>query len=121
MDTFFGLYFHFCLEIAQKTSAKASLIQSVKVHDLPDPFITKLSIVSRLWPQLLWQTKICSTGNGVHTNGEDWFLHPFVLERWEMVQPVLIRAILQLAKAAAMCTASYAENHLPPPPLAFAF
>ena len=50
MNSFFGLYFHFCLEIAQKTWAKASLIQSVKVHDLPDPLISKLSIVRGLWP-----------------------------------------------------------------------
>ena len=32
MDTFFGSYFHFCLETALETSAKASLIPSLKVH-----------------------------------------------------------------------------------------
>ena len=35
--------------------------------------------------------------------GEEWFLHLFVLTRWEMVQPVLTKAIPQPAKAATMC------------------
>ena len=34
MDTFFGLYFHFCFELALETLAKASLTQSLWVHDL---------------------------------------------------------------------------------------
>ena len=35
MDTVFGLYFHFCLELALETLAKASLSNSLGVHD-PD-------------------------------------------------------------------------------------
>ena len=33
MDTFFGPYFHFCLELALETWAKASLTPSLRVHD----------------------------------------------------------------------------------------
>ena len=33
MDTFIGLYFHFCLEPALETWAKASLTPSLRVHD----------------------------------------------------------------------------------------
>ena len=33
MDTFFGRYFHFCFELALETWAKASLTQSLWVHD----------------------------------------------------------------------------------------
>ena len=33
MDTFFGPYFHFCFELALETWAKASLTQSLWVHD----------------------------------------------------------------------------------------
>ena len=33
MDTFFGPYFHFCLEPAMETWAKASLTPSLRVHD----------------------------------------------------------------------------------------
>ena len=46
-----------------------------------------------------------STRNSASTRGEEWFLHSFVLTRWEVVQPVLTKAILQPAKAATMCTA----------------
>ena len=33
MDTFFGPYFHFCFELALETWAKASLTQSLWLHD----------------------------------------------------------------------------------------
>ena len=40
----------------------------------------------------------------VPLQGEEWFLSPFVLTRWGIVQPVLTKAVLQLAKAVAMFT-----------------
>ena len=35
----------------------------------------------------------------------EWFLHLFVLTRWETVRPVPTKAVLQPAKAATMCMA----------------
>ena len=61
-------------------------------------------------------TKNClQNGNDPPRGREEWFLYPFVLTRWEMVQPVLTKAVLQRPKASTMCTA-YLENARPPPP-----
>ena len=45
--------------------------------------------------------------------GEEWFLRPFMLTKWEMVQPVPTKAVPHPAKTAAMCVACHA---CPPPP-----
>ena len=40
--------------------------------------------------------------NGAPTRGGEWFLCPFVLMCWEMIQPVPTKAVLQSAKAATL-------------------
>ena len=60
---------------------------------------------------LSWPKTAYSTRNSASTRGEEWFLHSFVLTRWEVVQPVLTKAILQPAKAATMCTAHLEYAH----------
>ena len=56
-----------------------------------------------------------SSRNGPPTRGEEWLVRPFVLTRWEIVQPVPSKAVLQPAKAAAMRTAPRTETHPPSP------
>jgi len=91
MDTFLGLYFHFCLEPALETSAKASLAQSLRVQALT-------SMVRALWPASAPADWKLSTDSemvwGIPTRGEEWFLSPFVLSRREMVQPLPTKALL---------------------------
>ena len=57
---------------------------------LPHPHISKLSIVKALPPMntpLYW--KLPAVPEMMHpTRGKEWFLHQFVLTRWEMVKPV---------------------------------
>ena len=78
--------------------------------------ISKHSIVWLSGQQTLLPTETaCSPRNGVPTKGEEWFLCPFVLTRWEMVQLVPTKAILQPAKLGTMCTACL-EYDLPPLP-----
>ena len=121
MDAFFGPYFDF-LELALETWANTSLTQSLWVHD---PNHTH-SLVSFQWSGLsdqrvLHLTECClyKSRNGAPTRGGEWFLRLFVLTRWEMVQLVPTKAFLQPAKAAAMCTAPWAETCPPPPILPF--
>ena len=52
-------------------------------------------------------------GNGASKEAEKPYLHPFVSKRKEMAKPVLTKAFLQLAKAAAMCMSAWGEpSHL---------
>ena len=89
--------------IALEIWAKASLTHSLWAHD---PNHTH-SLASFQWSNSecsAWLKMAYRSGSGVPTRGEEWFLCPFVLTRWEMVQPVSTKAILQPAKAATMCT-----------------
>ena len=54
---------------------------------------------------------------GAPTRGEEWFGCLFVLTRWEMVQPVPTKAVLQPAEAMCMACHDYAC----PPPLSHLF
>ena len=55
-----------------------------------------------------------SARNGAPKEAEEPYLRPFVSKRREMAKPVLTKAFLQPAKAAAMCTAAWDEpTHLP--------
>ena len=56
-----------------------------------------------------------SARNGAPKEAKEPYLRPFVSKRREMANPVLTKAFLQLAKAAAMCTALQGEPTPPPP------
>ena len=60
-----------------------------------------------------WLKTANSSKNGPPTRGEEWHVCPFVLTRWEIVQPVLSKAVLQPAKAATMRTAPRTEINPP--------
>ena len=116
MDTFFCLYFHFCFELALKIWATAFW------HNLFRFMIPITPTQLRAFNGQGSPTSECSTWlnaayksrNGAPTKGGEWLLSLFVLTRWEMVQPVLTKAVLYPAKAAAMCMASCAEIRSPP-------
>ena len=93
--------FYFYSELALETWDKSFLILCMGVHD----FDHTHSLVSFQWSGkcFSWQKTVYSTRKSLPTRGEEWFLCLFVPDGWEMVQPVLTRAILQPAKAAAMC------------------
>ena len=55
MDTFFGLYFHFCLEPALENWAKAFLMPSLRVHDPNQTHSLASFQWSRLSDQCTWQ------------------------------------------------------------------
>ena len=79
MNTFFGQYFDFCLELAVKTWAKASLRQSLWIHD---PNHTH-SLASFQWSseRSTWLNAAYKSKNGAPTRGEEWFLSLFVLNK----------------------------------------
>ena len=118
MDTFFGLYFHYCLELALETWAKASSVtHSLWVHELRHTH----SLASFQWSGLSGLQTLRLTENCQQIwkwcpyGGRGVVLCPFVLIRWEMAQPVPTKAVLQAAKAAAMCTACLKYARPPPP------
>ena len=80
MNTFFGLYFYFCLKLALEIWAKASLEHSLEVHDL--------------------KKTDCTSRNGAPTWGRYSF-YAFVLTSLEMIQPVPTKTIPPSAKAAS--------------------
>ena len=72
------------------------------------------SLTTKCFSQL---KTVYNARNGAPTKAEEPYLRLFVLKRREMVQPVMTKAFLQPAKAAAMCTAPHAETRpLPPIP-----
>ena len=117
MDTFFGLYFHFCLELALKTWAKASLTQSLWVHE---PNHTH-SLVSFQWSGLsdqwaLHLTECCLQVQKwyVPLQGEGRGSGACLCQQNEKWSSQCRPTFLQPAKAAAMCTAPLTETHPPP-------
>ena len=117
MDTFFGPYFYFCLELAPENWAKA---HSLWDHD---PNHTHL-LASFQWSGLSDQWTLRLTENYCsqvwkwcpYRGGGMRFLHPFVLTR-VINGPASSadQAVVQTAKAAAMCTACHEYAHPPPP------
>ena len=81
----FGVYFHFCLELAS-------------TENLSQSFTDTLSVA--LWPQPHQLTRQLPCARHL------------MLTRW--VLPVPTKAFLWPAKAAAMCMAPHAETHPPP-------
>ena len=65
MDTFFGLYFHFYLELALETWAKGSFINSLGVHDFAHSLASfQLLGLSNQWMFLLSKTCLqCQSGS----------------------------------------------------------
>ena len=73
--------FHFCLELALETWAKATLNNSLGVHDLDDTLTT----LSHQWVsncQGLSTSKRSSWQKTAPKSGEEWYLHLFVLMCW---------------------------------------
>ena len=108
MNTFCEAYFHLCLELEMETWNHANMkylgVMTLTTLNHLWAFNCQGSPTSKcsFWPKTAYSTR-----NGAPTR--------FVLTRWELVQPVLTKAILQLAKAAAMYTASLKYAHPPPP------
>ena len=73
--------FHFCLELALETWAKATLNNSLGVHDLDDT-LTTLSHQWVLNCQGLSTSKRSSWQKTAPKSGEEWYLHLFVLMCW---------------------------------------
>ena len=72
----------------------------------PCPLIREHSILRLSDQQTLLLTENClQCQKWSPYKGKEQFLHQFVLKRTELAQPVLTKAFLQPAKAAAMCTA----------------
>ena len=111
---FLGLYFYFCLELALKTWAKASLTPSLRVHD---PNHTH-SLASFQCSGLSDKRKLHLTECCLQV--QKWCPYK---GRGVVPEPVCankvrngpVRAFLGPAKAAAMCTAPCPETHPPPP------
>ena len=106
IDTFLGPYFHFFLELALETWAKASLTHSLWVHD-PNHIH---SLASFQWSGLSDQWTLHLTKNCLHIwlkwypyKGRGVVSAPFVLTRWKWSSQC--RPVLQPAKADAMCMA----------------
>ena len=114
--------FHFCLELALETWAKATLNNSLGVHDLDDTLTT----LSHQWvlncqglstsKRSSWQKTAHSAQNGAPKREEERFLCHFVLKRREIAKPVLTKACLQPAMTANTCTACR-DCVCPPPPI----
>ena len=92
--------------------SNGNLSQIFHVHD---PNHTH-SLVSFQWSVLFEQWTLRLTENclqiqkcmGAPTRGEEWFGCQFVLTRWELVQPVPTKAVLQPGKAMCMACHDYA-------------
>ena len=93
-------YFH--LELALKTWAKASLSQSLEVHEF-DTLVH--SFASFQWWRFCNQWTLLLTENCQKWSPYKVVFMPVSLARWVVFQPVLTKGILHPAKAAAMCLA----------------
>ena len=82
----------------------------------PHPLFSELSMVRVLQPANAPPDRNCLQHEKWCPYREAWFLHPFVLTKWEEVQPIPTKAIPQPPRTTTMCTAclKYAR---PPPPL----
>ena len=115
MDTFFGPYFHFRLELALQTWAKAYLTHSLGVYDHNHTWPSasfQWSGLSDQWMLLLTET-VTVPEITAPTSEQEWFLCSL---SWEGVPT---KSILQPVKTAAMCYHPDGDSHPPPPILPF--
>ena len=105
---FFGLYFHFCLELAWEIWAKSTLRNCLVVHDLEHAH----SLASFQWSGPSDQRILLPTENCLQY---PWYKGRGVVSIWEMIQPLLTKAFLQPPKTAVMCTSCHDYAHPPPP------
>ena len=92
-----------------------SIEQQTDVKEVIRTHVAEYCVV--IDPTLYWAVKeVIRPLPSDPTWEEEWFLHLFMLTRWEMVKPVPTKAVLQPAKAAAMCMACL-EYARPPPPI----
>ena len=118
MDTFFGPYFHFCLEPAMETWAKASLTPSLRVHD---PNHTH-SLVNFQWSGLSDQWALQLTESCLQI--QKWCPYKArgvvpkpICARQEMVQPLPTTERSSLASQGSWHVHSTLGWTHPPPPI----
>ena len=113
MNTFFGLYFNFCLELALETWAKASLTQSLWVHHPNHTHsLASFQLSGLSDQQVLHLTECCLQ---VPYKGREVVPEPVCAYKVRNGPTSLTKAFLLSAKAAVMCTAPRAETRPPPP------